>query len=255
MHCPPPVGSTGPTPAFVPVEPLCAEAAQITAATDTAAAEYSEGRQQLAAAAAAIRTAMQQPQHSLHFLRPGRIVRVTEGGAAAWSCAAHCGLLAGHVQSTAGCWLLAAAKLGGQIGVRRPSRQAQWSLFQSWLTAADLPCAPSPTKRRAAVGLWRSRLSTSTLAHCEPLFLWHSVFAGERQWGFGVVVSVLRKSAQDRVGVPESAAAAYIVDTLLCAGGSGGDYGKERERKRETQGAPQPAALTDSNAEMQVRYS
>lgn len=69
-----------------------------------------------------------------------------------------------------------------------------------------------------------------------------------------MVVSVLRKSAQDRVGVPESAAASYIVDTLLCVGGSGGDYGKERERKRETQGAPQPAALTESNAEMQVWF-
>ncbi|PRW61094.1 superkiller viralicidic activity 2-like 2 isoform A [Chlorella sorokiniana] len=130
-----------------------AEAAQITAATDAAAAEYSEGRQQLAAAAAVVREAVQQPQRCLHFLRPGRIVRVTEG---------------------------------------------------------------------------------------------------ERQWGYGVVVSVLRKSPQDRVGVPESASAAYLVDTLLCVAGSGGDHKKEQERKREAQGAPAPAALTASNAEMQV---
>ncbi|KAI7838418.1 hypothetical protein COHA_007790 [Chlorella ohadii] len=130
-----------------------AEAAQISAATDAAAAEYSEGRQQLAAAAAVVRQAMHLPQHCLHFLRPGRIVRVTEG---------------------------------------------------------------------------------------------------ERQWGYGVVVSVLRKAAQDRVGVPESAAAAYLVDTLLCVAGSGGDFKQEQERKREVQGAPQPAALTAANAEMQV---
>ena len=67
-----------------------------------------------------------------------------------------------------------------------------------------------------------------------------------------MVVSVLRKSAQDRMGVPESAAAAYIVDTLLCVAGSGGDFRKEQERKREAQGAPQPAALAAGNAEMQV---
>lgn len=79
------------------------------------------------------------------------------------------------------------------------------------------------------------------------------VAAGERQWGYGVVVSVLRKAAQDRVGVPESAAAAYLVDTLLCVAGSGGDIKKDQERKREAQGAPQPAALTAANAEMQVR--
>ncbi len=68
-----------------------------------------------------------------------------------------------------------------------------------------------------------------------------------------MVVSVLRKAAQDRVGVPESAAAAYLVDTLLCVAGSGGDFKMEQERKREAQGAPQPAALTAANAEMQVR--
>ena len=67
-------------PALLPRSPLLAEAAQISAATDAAAAEYTEGRQQLAAAAAVVRQAMQLPQHCLHFLRPGRIVRVTEGG-------------------------------------------------------------------------------------------------------------------------------------------------------------------------------
>lgn len=80
----------------------------------------------------------------------------------------------------------------------------------------------------------------------------HCMLAGERQWGFGVVVSVLRKSAQDRVGVPESAAAAYLVDTLLCVAGAGGDHKQEQERKREAQGAPAPAPLTAANAEMQV---
>lgn len=93
---------------------------------------------------------------------------------------------------------------------------------------------------------------------CTTAFMYHRMWflslpaAGERQWGYGVVVSVLRKSPQDRVGVPESAAAAYLVDTLLCVAGTSGDHKLEQERKREAQGAPAPAALTAANAEMQV---
>lgn len=56
-----------------------AEASSIGAATDAAAAEYSEGRQQLADLADTVRAAVLLPERCLHFLRPGRIVRVTEG--------------------------------------------------------------------------------------------------------------------------------------------------------------------------------
>lgn len=59
---------------------LPAEASAITEATQAAAEEYSEGRQQLAAAEGVLRGALQRPQHCLHFLRPGRIIRVAEGG-------------------------------------------------------------------------------------------------------------------------------------------------------------------------------
>lgn len=70
--------------------------------------------------------------------------------------------------------------------------------------------------------------------------------AGDRDWGFGVVVSAFRKAAQERPGVPESAAEAYIVDALLCCrGGAGG-------RQAAQQGAPEPALLGATDAEMQV---
>ena len=59
---------------------LPAESTAITAATDAAAEEYSAGKQDLEEQLAVVRAAMQQPQHCVHFLRPGRIVRVTEGG-------------------------------------------------------------------------------------------------------------------------------------------------------------------------------
>ncbi|EFN51423.1 hypothetical protein CHLNCDRAFT_28067, partial [Chlorella variabilis] len=55
------------------------ESTAITAATDAAAEEYSAGKQDLEEQLAVVRAAMQQPQHCVHFLRPGRIVRVTEG--------------------------------------------------------------------------------------------------------------------------------------------------------------------------------
>lgn len=55
------------------------EASKITAATDAAVSEYTAARQRLAEQLAVVRAVTQQPQHSLHFLRPGRIVRVTEG--------------------------------------------------------------------------------------------------------------------------------------------------------------------------------
>lgn len=56
-----------------------AEASSITAATDAAAAEYAAGKARLAELAASVRAAVQLPQHCLHFLRPGRIIRVAEG--------------------------------------------------------------------------------------------------------------------------------------------------------------------------------
>lgn len=69
--------------------------------------------------------------------------------------------------------------------------------------------------------------------------------AGERQWGYGVVVSAFRKQQQERQGIPATAAAAYVIDTLLCVAGS--SNGGRRE-----QGAPEPAALQAANAEMQA---
>lgn len=56
-----------------------AESSAISAATDAAASEYAAGRQRLADAQAVLAVAVTQPQHCLHFLRPGRIVRVTQG--------------------------------------------------------------------------------------------------------------------------------------------------------------------------------
>lgn len=73
--------------------------------------------------------------------------------------------------------------------------------------------------------------------------------AGDREWGYGVVVSVFRKQQQDRQGVAESAAAAYVVDTLLCCARQAGGGGKQQAQ------APRPAALGATDAEMQVRLS
>jgi hypothetical protein len=73
--------------------------------------------------------------------------------------------------------------------------------------------------------------------------------AGDREWGYGVVVSVFRKQQQDRQGVAESAAAAYVVDTLLCCARQAGGGGKQQAQ------APRPAALAAADAEMQVRLS
>lgn len=56
-----------------------AEASAITAATDAAAADYAAARERLATARRQLLRYVQRPDHSLHFLRPGRIVRVTEG--------------------------------------------------------------------------------------------------------------------------------------------------------------------------------
>ena len=74
--------------------------------------------------------------------------------------------------------------------------------------------------------------------------------AGGRQWGYGVVVSVFRKQAQDRQGVPESAAAAYVVDTLLCCSSSS-SRGKQAAAAAGG-GPPEPAALGAADAEMQA---
>lgn len=59
--------------------PFFAEAAAITDVADAAVAEYSAGKAELAELEARVRAAVQRPEHCLHFLRPGRIVRVTEG--------------------------------------------------------------------------------------------------------------------------------------------------------------------------------
>ena len=56
-----------------------AEAESITSVTEEVAAEFEAGSQQLAAHDAVLRAALHQPQYCLHFLRPGRIIRVTEG--------------------------------------------------------------------------------------------------------------------------------------------------------------------------------
>ncbi len=56
-----------------------AEASAISAATEAAAAEFLEARERLRQPQAVVAAAVQQPDHSLHFLRPGRIIRVFEG--------------------------------------------------------------------------------------------------------------------------------------------------------------------------------
>ncbi|KAL4452733.1 hypothetical protein ABPG75_008395 [Micractinium tetrahymenae] len=127
------------------------EASAIGAATDAAAAEYIAARERLRQQQAAVSAALQQPQYCLHFLRPGRIIRVVEG---------------------------------------------------------------------------------------------------ERDWGYGVVVSVFRKAVQDRPGITESAAAAYIVDALLCCRGTNGRQAGGGGAAQ--QGAPEPAQLGAGEAEMQV---
>ena len=58
------------------------EAAAITAAGDAAVLEYTSGAAELAAAREVVLKAMLEPQNSLHYLRPGRIVRVNEGARA-----------------------------------------------------------------------------------------------------------------------------------------------------------------------------
>ncbi|KAL4421012.1 hypothetical protein ABPG77_008849 [Micractinium sp. CCAP 211/92] len=121
------------------------EASAISAATEAAAAEFLEARERLRQPQAVVAAAVQQPDHSLHFLRPGRIIRV---------------------------------------------------------------------------------------------------FEGDRDWGYGVVVSAFRRTEQDRPGIPETAAAAYIVDTLLCCRGAAG--------RRPATAVPEPAQLGAADAEMQV---
>jgi hypothetical protein len=66
---------------------------------------------------------------------------------------------------------------------------------------------------------------------------------GSRDWGYGVVVSAFRKQQQDRIGIPDSSAAAYVIDTLLCCAGSGSNGSQQ---------GPAPAQLNADNAEMHV---
>lgn len=52
--------------------------------------------------------------------------------------------------------------------------------------------------------------------------------------------------------MPESAAAAYLVDTLLCTAGGPARAQRGEQQAAAAAGEPQPAALEASNAEMQV---
>ena len=188
-----------------------AEASEITPATDVTAAEYSAGRARLEEQMALVRTAVHQPQHCLHFLRPGRIIRVAEGG---WGC-----------------------------GVGRGRDRVRDNDQQQLLPHTS--CAHCVQTQLLA------------LPASQPLALHITAppdirtAAGGRQWGYGVVVSVFRKQAQDRQGVPESAAAAYVVDTLLCCSSSSS---RGKLAAAAGGGPPEPAALGAADAEMQVSW-
>lgn len=121
---------------------VTADASAITAATDQAAEEYAALKERLGAAEGVVRQYLQRPDYSMHFLLPGRIVRVAEG---------------------------------------------------------------------------------------------------ETDWGYGVIVSVMRKSGLDSQGQSAEAAGAYIADILLCCAA-----GSVRE------GRPRPAPLEEDSAEMHV---